>query len=165
MSDALLEVAKGYKGKSRLDRLRYELAQKPASQERAEELEAEIASIEWGMRWIEFLGAVLGKAVTESVVYNVVEWQWKEGVLRADRQYQHYNRDAEKGMSADAFKANEASIISNKSESKILAQMGKYKEKHSMDMCDVAEAWFGYVTEGGAIPGTVAQGKQDDLPF
>ena len=67
-----------------------------------------------------------------------------------DRQFSYYNR--EKPMSSGAFQANEQAIIANKSDAKILAQMGEFKEENSLDMCDDGEAWFVYVTEGGDRP-------------
>lgn len=52
-------------------------------------------------RYIEFLQANLGKAITDSVVFNVVDWQWKKGELREDRQFKWRYRD--NPMSAWAF--------------------------------------------------------------
>lgn len=102
-------------------------------------------------RYIEFLGAGLPKAISESVLFNIVQWQWKQGQLRTDRQYQRYGNTP---MSADAFEANEAAIMANKSDDKILKQMVAFKEAHSLDMCETGEAWFVYVTEGGVRPGS-----------
>lgn len=102
-------------------------------------------------RYIEFLRAHLGKAITDSVVFNIVNWQWKKGELREDRQFKwRYRRNP---MSAGAFKANEEAVMANKSDGKILAQMAEFKDKNLLDMCEVGESWFVYITEGGTIPG------------
>lgn len=119
---------------------------------------AERENTPFAERYIEMLQADLGKAITHSVLFNIVDWQWRKGELRTDRQYQHYNRQAEKGMSADAFQANEQAIMDNKSDDKILTEMGEFKEEHSLDMCPVADKWFVYITEGGDAPGVTTAG-------
>lgn len=109
-------------------------------------------------RYIEFLQAGLPKAVQDSVVFNIVDWQWKEGKLRTDRQWEPYEGfkmvgTKPQGWDPGRFKANEDAILSNKSDEKILAEMVAFKEENSLDMCETGEAWFEYVTEGGELPG------------
>jgi hypothetical protein len=106
----------------------------------------------WCERYIEFLQADLPKAITESVVFNIVQWQWKQGQLRTDRQYRGYVEGQR--MSEEAFEANEANIMANKADDKILRQMVEFKEEHSLDMCEIGEQWFAYVTEGVGDVGT-----------
>lgn len=105
---------------------------------------AQRAKTPFCQRYIEFLEADMFSEIRESVVYNIVEWQWKKGLLRTDRQYQHYTGT----MSTGAFAANKEAIIANKSDDKILTQMVAFKEEHSLDMCETGEQWFSYVTEG-----------------
>jgi hypothetical protein len=58
---------------------------------------------EFSKRYIEFLRADLPKEIVESVVYNIVDWQWKQGQLRTDRQYRGYVEGQR--MSEEAFEA------------------------------------------------------------
>ncbi len=122
-------------------------------------------------RYIEFLQAVLPRAVQDSVLFNIVDWQWKNGELRTDRQYVHYVKGAK--MSQRSFDANEASIIENKSDAKVVGYddspqvyanergeevattLGAFKKENSLDMCETGEAWLVYVTEGGEMPVTI----------
>ena len=143
------------KGKSRLDRWRKELAEASGSQEYIEGLKAKIASIEWGMRYIEFLRAGLPEEVQDAVVYNIISWQWKEGMLRTDRHFKHYGKDEK--VAPSLFKANAEAISANSSDAKVFEQLGEFKEENSLDMCEDGEKWFRYVV------GKPAQA--DDLPF
>lgn len=128
-----------------MDRLRAEVAK--ASRKRTP----------FNDRYGEFLKAGLDRAVLEAVVFNIVDWQWKDGQLRTDRSWEPYEGfkmvgGKLQGWDPGRFKANEDAIKANKSDSKILAEMLAFKEANSLDMCDTGAAWFGYVTEGGELP-------------
>ena len=98
-------------------------------------------------RYIEFLQAGLAPAVQDSVMFNIIEWQWKKGELRTDRQYSRYIEGQE--ISHDAFVANEAVIMANKSDAKVLAQMTEFKAENSMDMDEAGDAWFVTLLKSG----------------
>lgn len=96
-------------------------------------------------RYIEFLKADLPKKILESVIFNIVEWQWKKGELRTDRMYKVY----EGRMGERAFAVNEENIMANKSDDKILKEMVAFKEENSLDMCVTVAQWFDYIVNGG----------------
>jgi len=99
-------------------------------------------------RFIEFLRARLDQATMDAVNYNIIAWQEREGVLKTDREFEYYNPDAKKGMSAHRFKSNEANIMQNKSDVAVLEKMAAYKSEYSLDMDEVEMQWFEYVTTG-----------------
>lgn len=104
----------------------------------------------FGSRYIQFLQADIPKAIIDQVVFNIVAWQEKRGVLRTDRQFEYYKENER--MPDEKFAANEDAIISNKSDDLVLSQMAEFREQNSLDMCPEAEAWFEYVTRGGHKP-------------
>ena len=99
-------------------------------------------------RFIEFLRAGLGKMTVDAVNYNIIAWQERKGVLKTDREFEHYNPNAKKPMSGERFKSNEANIMQNKSDAAVLAKMAGYKSEYSLDMNEVEAQWFEYVTTG-----------------
>ena len=99
-------------------------------------------------RFIEFLQAGLDQATMDAVNYNIIAWQERKGVLKTDREFEHYNPTAKKPMSAGRFNSNEANIMQNKSDAAVLAKMADYKTENSLDMDDEAQQWFEYVTTG-----------------
>ena len=111
----------------------------------AEVVKAQREKTPFSERYIEFLKAGLGKAITESVVFNIVQWQWKKGELRTDRQHFRYHGQE---LSKGAFDGNEAAIMANKSDDKILAGMVAFKEANSLDMSETGESWYTYITTG-----------------
>ena len=102
-------------------------------------------------RYIEMLQAGLDKVVQDAVMFNIVNWQWKKGELRTDRQFKHYQKGEK--IAPSLFSANEGAIMDNKCDAKVLEEMVAFKEANSLDMREAGEAWFGYVTEGGELPG------------
>lgn len=110
-------------------------------------------------RYIEFLRSGLGRSTMDLVLFNIVAWQEGKGELRTDRQFEYYS----KPMTRKAFENNEEAIIANKSDAKILSELGEFKEAHSLDMSSLGERWFVYVTEGGDWP--EAAQRDPDVPF
>jgi len=108
------------------------------------------AKTPFSRRYIKLLRADIPPEIRDSVMFNIIEWQWKKGELREDRQYKTYNK--EKPMSNEAFVANEAAIMANKSDGAVLAQLVVFKAENSLDMDEVGDVWFAYVTEGGSRP-------------
>lgn len=101
-------------------------------------------------RYIKLLRSNIAAGIRDSVTFNIIEWQWKKGELREDRQF---SRDVEgEAISREAFQRNEEAIMANKSDALALSQMLEFKKRNSMDMDEVGEAWFVYVTEGGDRP-------------
>jgi len=99
-------------------------------------------------RFIEFLQAGLDQATIDAVNYNIVAWQESEGVLKTDREFEYYNPNAKKPMSGERFKGNEANIMQNKSDAKVLGELAEYKAEYSLDMGEVVQGWFDYVRTG-----------------
>lgn len=99
-------------------------------------------------RFIEFLQAGLDQVTIDAVNYNIIAWQEREGILRTDREFEYYNRDAKKGLSAERFKSNEANIMQNKSDAAVLGKLAAFKAENSLDTDGEAQKWFDYVVGG-----------------
>ena len=99
-------------------------------------------------RFIEFLQAGLDQATINAVNYNIIAWQEREGVLKTDREFEHYSPYAKKPLSTERFKSNEANIMQNKSDAAVLAKMAGYKSEYSLDMNEVEAQWFDFITTG-----------------
>ena len=96
-------------------------------------------------RFIEFLQAGLDQDTMDAVNYNIIAYQEKKGILKTDRDFDYYGKQA---MPDASFKNNESSIMQNKSDAAVLEKMAAYKTDNSLDMGEEAQKWFEYVVEG-----------------
>lgn len=98
----------------------------------------------FGDRYIEFLQAGLEKAVLESVNFNVVAYQEKNGTLRIDRTVPAKREK----MTREYFQNRESVIMMNESDAQVLKQLAEFKAENSLDMEEVGEQWFEYIIAG-----------------
>lgn len=101
-------------------------------------------------RFIEFLQAGLDKATVDAVNYNIIAQQERKGVLKTDRHFEHYPDPASKAkpMSPLRFDTNEAAIMQNKSDARVLEQMRVFMSENFHGMDDEAQEWFEFIIAG-----------------
>ena len=99
---------------------------------------------EFGKRYVEFIQAHLDKDVQECVLFNVVMYQSKNNTLQTDRVVQ----EKKDNMSATYFQNRESALMGNESDDQILQQMVEYKRENSLDMDEVEQQWFDFITTG-----------------
>lgn len=103
-------------------------------------------------RYLRFLQAGLDSATLVSVLYNVIEYQRKHRTVRTDRPEPAKIGGKDAKESRTAYIERMIPVMRNTSDAKVLTQLAAFRESHSLDMGDEADAWFAYVTEGGEMP-------------
>lgn len=121
---------------------------------------------DFGTRWCEMLTAneegILSKDALRTITMNVVQKQERSKLLRRDRHVQPKSDQ----MARPYFEARETALIMNASDGAILNEMEEVRREAGLDMSEIEQAWFDYVTSGGDLPELQeAVTERDDAPF
>jgi len=102
------------------------------------------AKTAFGERFVEFLQAGLSQEIIDAVNYNIIAYQQARGDVRTDRMVPQ----REVKMSNAKFHDREKVIMMNDSDGKVLRQLNEFRAENSLDMDEVAQQWFDYITDG-----------------
>jgi len=99
---------------------------------------------EFSQRFVDFLKAGLDQHTIESVNYNVIAYQQKNGTLRTDRMVE----PKKEKMKRSYYERRETALMQNESDQQAIDNLAVYKQENSLDMDETADQWFDYITTG-----------------